>query len=157
MNYSDELHTPKERTAMEKIKQIGKQELKDLRVEIEKALESLGKSRGVEIKVGNGTYCGNLGTLKLEITLEGEDKYAATFKQVARGMGLDPGMVGRVVDWNGKKATFRGYMNTGRRMPFVFEKEGGRLFTTTEESACKVLGVRMVSPRYTAPAIGGGL
>lgn len=119
---------------MTKFTAITKEALRTLRPEIEAALTKLGKQYGVAFSVANGKYSNDAtGAFKLEFVttskLQGglSPKLilgAENWKTYAKTFGLDPKLLGKSFEYNGKTCTIKGISPTRRKYPVQVDMEG---------------------------------
>jgi hypothetical protein len=87
---------------MKKIQTIDKETLIALRPIIETALQGVAKELGLEITLGNGTYGGSTGSLKIEMVVPTADGIPTEFRQYCGLYGLKPEQFGMVFNYEGK-------------------------------------------------------
>ena len=106
--------------------QITRQILKDLRPEIEDALQGVSEKYGITMKLGNGHFGGLRGDYKLELTTTGEDGETAErqdFERHASAFGLRPEWYGKTFQGNGFTYTITGILPRKRKMPIAVTRE----------------------------------
>lgn len=105
---------------------------KDLRSEMQIALNNVANKHGMVVKLGNGTFTSNQFWLK--VTFQDDDEGSGSFeetnfKQYASMFGLKPSDFGRTFTYNGKRYKVVGIKPQARRFPIVAERQpDGRRF-----------------------------
>ena len=98
-----------------------KQKLQALRNDIVAALDAVAKKHNVTITGGNGTYCDDSATLKLDIAdvIDGEAQTKAEldFKRVAHIYGLSADDFGFTFEYRGSTYTVSGINTRANRYP----------------------------------------
>ena len=98
-----------------------KQKLQALRKDIIDALNAVSEKHGVTITGGNGTYCDDSATLKLDIAdvIDGtaHTKAELDFKRVAHLYGLGPEDFGFTFEYGGSAYTVSGINTRAKTYP----------------------------------------
>ena len=108
--------------------QITSKVLRDLRPEIEDALQGVAEKYGITMKLGNGHYGGLSGDYKLELTTTGEDGETAVsrdFALYAERFGLRPEWYGKTFQSNGYTYTIAAIHPRKRKMPIGILRSDG--------------------------------
>lgn len=110
---------------------ITKDMLKQIREDINKALEPVGEKYGVKLTAGNASYTENNFTLKLEGAAVKEDgtvaaKDAEAFKRHAHLYGLSPDDLGRKFTSQGKEFTITGLNTKSGKYPIIGRDSNGK-------------------------------
>ena len=106
--------------------QITRQILKDLRPEIEDALQGISEKYGITMKLGNGHFGGLNGDYKLELTTTGENgetTQSRDFALYASRFGLRPEWYGKTFQGNGSTYIITGIYPRKRKMPVGVTRE----------------------------------
>jgi hypothetical protein len=137
--------------------EITRQMLKDLRPEIEDALSGISAKYGIEMKVGNGSYSGLSGHLKLNLSTTGENgetPESRDFEILASDYGMDKEWFGKTFTVNGDSYTIAGILPKKRKMPIlvVGNKDGSKRIMDSG-------GVRIAMKRagYKVPTYWGAI
>ena len=119
---------------MSKITAFTRQNLKELRPEIESALAALATKHGISIKLGNASFLNETATFKLELATISSSgvvasKEARDFTRYAFMYGLKPEHLNQVfTDFDGETYTVRGLMSKSRKYPVLVERQDGTQF-----------------------------
>jgi hypothetical protein len=103
---------------MKKIQTIDKATLVAMRTVIESALQGVAKEYGLEITVGNGTYGGSTGSLKVEMVVPTADGIPTVFRQHCGFYGLKPEQFGMVFTHEAAQYKLIG-ISPGRSYPII--------------------------------------
>ena len=125
-----------------KIKEFNHVNLKELRANIEQALQQIGTEYGVAFVVGGGTFSPDKFSCKIEAVVppvEGMSAAETEFRRVAPLYGAHPDDFGRVVNCIGKPYTLCGVKIRGR-YAFVGRGVNGSLYKLTQREVLKALG-----------------
>lgn len=111
--------------------QITKELLREMRDDIDRALEEIGRQYGVVFKAGNARFTSSVATFKLEAaTIDAEGsvvtKEADDFKMMAVMYGLKPEDLGREFWIGSRKYKLVGLKRSARAYPILAERDGQR-------------------------------
>ncbi len=130
---------------MEPIKEFNKQNLKEIRSELEKALAVIGEKYQLNLEVGNIRFSNEKFSTKLvvttkykkEITITVHNNDGSTSLETLR-MGI-PGyqLVGKVFIHEHKKYTVIRYVSTNKKYPIILERSDGKFFKIPTDVAEK--------------------
>ena len=112
------------------IKQFDKTNLQALRVDMDKALQSISNKYGITIKAGNASYSGNECTFKVKCNTKGTDGTAITKEATDwdryKGLhGVDHLSVGDTITIQGSPYILTGFNSRARKAPINFKNSVG--------------------------------
>ena len=115
---------------MTKVKQFNKANLQTLRVDMDKALQSVAKKYGITIKAGNASFSGNECTFKVKLNTKGTDgtvitKEAKDFDRYKGLHGMDHLSVGDTIYIQGSPYILTGFNTRARKAPINFTNSVG--------------------------------
>lgn len=108
-----------------------KQQFKDFRSDVEKALEEVSKKYNVNIKAGNITYSNISFNLKLEVTkkeVNGKSFEQAEFEKYAILYGFKPSDYNKQFAYGGKKYVFIGFKPKSHKYPILAKCTNGKTY-----------------------------
>lgn len=138
--------------------------VRELSAEIEAALQTIAKRRGIQIKSGNARWLldGTSLTLKLECAAPGKsggpivDKDVAAFRNLAKVYGFDVSDLGGVFvsPFNGERFKIAGLLPKSRKYPVLVERVGdGKRFKYPLAAVLKAIGRKPPEPLFGSVVI----
>lgn len=127
------------------ITKIDRETCKMLAGEIDKALAPLAEQLGISIRAGSGTYSSTNYTVKVEVSVKGEDgkeqtREAEAFKKIATLYGFKPEDLGEKFSFNGREYTIFGWVSKSRRFPVATVRDDGKKFKMPHSHVLRLLG-----------------
>jgi len=115
---------------MKKVKQFDKANLQMLRVDMDKALQSVAKKYGITIHAGNASFSGNECTFKVKCNTQGTDGTAITKEAKDwdryKGLhGMDHLNVGDTITIQGSPYILTGFNSRATKAPINFKNSAG--------------------------------
>jgi|GEM_PF-3201738 len=118
--------------------QITRDNLRVLRIEMNRALKSVGDKYNVEINAGNVSFTDKNASFKLQVALINEDGIAETkevqdFKAYSFSHGLPEDLLNKEINVCGKTVKIIGYKPRSTKFPFLVD-EGNRVMKYPESA-----------------------
>lgn len=128
-----------------KITEFNRQNLKEMRAEINKALAPLSDKYGVVFGTGNIRFTRDEFTVKLTVGTVNEGapaqgKEVKDFLALCHGYGLEPTDLGKTFVSNGTAWVLVGLKPKSYKFPFLGERYDGKRFKFTEHTVRRGLG-----------------
>ena len=114
-----------------KVQEFNKENLRQLREEMQAAIAKVEKSMGIKIHVGNISFSGNEANIKVKANVIGQagraiTKEAQQFGKFAAYEGIENFKVGDQVQINGQILIIKGYNSRARKAPLILEGLNGK-------------------------------
>ena len=103
---------------------FNRQNLKQLRQEIDQALQALGKKHGIELTAGAATYADKYATFKLKVNTLGNSEEAIQFDRFKILHGLDHLSPGDTIQHRNTRYKILGMKPRSKKYPFLVENLG---------------------------------
>jgi hypothetical protein len=129
-----------------KIKQFTRRNLRELRAEVDEALERIGRGHGVAIQVGSGSFTGAAARFKVELRITenpAERIEAAEFRRHAALLGLRPDDLGREFTIQGTAYRIIGAKLSRRKYPIIAENARGTKYAFSAQEVRRALSPRI--------------
>ena len=115
---------------MANLTEFNRNNIKALRVEMDKAMQSISKKYGIEIQTGNASFSGNEVTFKVKANTVGSDGTAITKEakqfELEKGLhGLGHLSVGDTIYIQGNPYILNGFNRRARKAPIQFSNHKG--------------------------------
>lgn len=108
------------------IKQFNKTNLPDLRRDINRALEELGRKHGISLSAGNARFTTSTVTFKLECAVNGQSGEIRTKEMVDLATHYPKLVNAEITMPDGIRAKVVGYRTRARKNPFIVATEAGK-------------------------------
>lgn len=137
-----------------KLFMITQETYKILRAKLNPYLNIISKEMGISISMGNGSYRGNEGSLKLHLTSlnengEAVDRSTDDFKTYAKSYGLDPSDLGKEFFCMGETYKITGITTRRYKMPINATRvRDGKKFKFPASSV--QIGLHLIAPKKVA-------
>jgi hypothetical protein len=143
---------------MTKITQFNKASAGIVAERVTAALQTLAQDLGLVIKRGGGTFGDGTFTMKLEISVVGEDgkvasRAAETFKQLASLYGFKPDDLGKTFRSGGKEYTIAGLVTRKRMRPLIASC-GGKEYCFAVEDVRRLMGLAVLDTAMRVRPVG---
>lgn len=125
------------------MKQLNKDALRLLRVDLNKALEEVAAKHNIILEVGNASFTANNATFKLHVMTKAEGvetkadaeeaKMKKDFEQYHRMFGIDADALGKKIKSREKTFTVIGLDTKKRKYPIIARDEQGKQYKLSIE------------------------
>ncbi len=123
---------------------LTKDQIRNLRSQLQPILTKMEKSVGFKLRLGNATFSDDNVTFKLECDRIGkngqaETKEAAAFRHLAKEYGLSPADLGRKLRSNGSTYIVVGLLPKSYKFPILVRRTDGKMFKFPAERVANSL------------------
>ena len=130
------------------MEQFNRTALKQLREDLNKALEEVAAQHNIIVDVGNASFTSDTATFKLNLIIKGEGvenredarvaKYEKDFNTYHNMFGIDKDVLGKTFKDRTKQFTILGLDTKKRKYPIIAKDQNGKQFKLSSEQLSRM-------------------